>query len=150
MPDAGIHTQENPTSFTTTDASGYPDKHDGLVAHSPPTVIQDPHEHHKHNQVQDNPESKDGHTLHDIFHNPSNIPFYDMIHRHKDEKHKDEKHKDHGHGEKPILGHTAGGHLHNHKSPIGDTPVEIAEQLQDPTTCPPETLRLYTVPNYLK
>ncbi|KAF9347939.1 hypothetical protein BGX26_000587, partial [Mortierella sp. AD094] len=59
LPDTGAHSQENPTSFTTTDASGYPDKHDGLVAHSPPTVIQDPHEHHKHNQVQDRPKSKE-------------------------------------------------------------------------------------------
>ncbi|KAF9181550.1 hypothetical protein BGZ51_002532 [Haplosporangium sp. Z 767] len=39
--------------FTTTDASGYPDKLDGLSACSPPYSIQDPHEHHKHRQVLD-------------------------------------------------------------------------------------------------
>ncbi|KAF8948320.1 hypothetical protein BGZ47_005622, partial [Haplosporangium gracile] len=37
------------SSFTTTDASGYPDRQDGLSAYSPPG--QDPHGHHKHHQV---------------------------------------------------------------------------------------------------
>ncbi|KAG0256635.1 hypothetical protein BG011_004422 [Mortierella polycephala] len=42
-----------PAAFTTTDASGYPDKLDGLSACNPQYGIQDPHEHHKHLQVQD-------------------------------------------------------------------------------------------------
>ncbi|KAF9898769.1 hypothetical protein BX616_003634 [Lobosporangium transversale] len=43
------------TAFTTTDASGYPDKHDGLSAHNTThnSVILNQHEHHKHTQVQD-------------------------------------------------------------------------------------------------
>ncbi|KAG0196201.1 hypothetical protein BGX28_010427 [Mortierella sp. GBA30] len=41
--------------LATTDASGYPDKHDGLAAHNKLSVIQDPREHHKHRQVQDAP-----------------------------------------------------------------------------------------------
>ncbi|KAG0300431.1 hypothetical protein BGZ98_009183 [Dissophora globulifera] len=44
----------NTSTFTTTDASGYPDKHDGLSAHSTQSVTQSPHEHHKHNQVHNN------------------------------------------------------------------------------------------------
>ena len=50
-PFKGVH---NPV-HTTTDASGYPDKRDGLTASSPPLAIQDPHEHHKFNQVQNDP-----------------------------------------------------------------------------------------------
>lgn len=49
---AGTYRPEQPAescSFTTTDASGYPDRQDGLSAYSP--AGQDPHEHHKHHQV---------------------------------------------------------------------------------------------------
>ncbi|KAF9540870.1 hypothetical protein EC957_003676 [Mortierella hygrophila] len=49
---AGAYRPEQPAgscSFTTTDASGYPDRQDGLSAYSPPG--QDPNEHHKHHQV---------------------------------------------------------------------------------------------------
>ncbi|KAG0281003.1 hypothetical protein BGZ96_001328, partial [Linnemannia gamsii] len=37
--------------FTTTDASGYPDRQDGLSAYSPTGQGQDPQGHHKHHQV---------------------------------------------------------------------------------------------------
>ncbi|KAF9927445.1 hypothetical protein FBU30_003244 [Linnemannia zychae] len=51
---AGTYRPEQPAtspSFTTTDASGYPDRMDGLSAYSPPGLAQDLHEHHKHHQV---------------------------------------------------------------------------------------------------
>ncbi|KAG0021098.1 hypothetical protein BGZ80_003031 [Entomortierella chlamydospora] len=115
--DTRVHPQENSTSFTTTDASGYPDKHDGLIAHSTPTVIQDPHEHHKHNQTSKRVQW--GHTFHNVLHDKSNVPFYNTLHH----KH---RHEDHSHGEKPVLGHSISGQLRNHKFPIG-TLVEITE-----------------------
>lgn len=49
---AGTYRLEQPAgsySFTTTDASGYPDRQDGLSAYSP--AGQDPNAHHKHHQV---------------------------------------------------------------------------------------------------
>ncbi|KAF9954420.1 hypothetical protein BGZ72_004603 [Mortierella alpina] len=52
-----------PVPFTTTDASGYPDKRDGLAAHSPPTAFQDPHAHHKHHQVQGVPHGHDNSSI---------------------------------------------------------------------------------------
>ncbi|GJJ71824.1 hypothetical protein EMPS_04181 [Entomortierella parvispora] len=48
------------STHTTTDASGYPDKRDGLTASSPPQAMQDPHEHHKYNQVQNDPSVNHG------------------------------------------------------------------------------------------
>ncbi|KAF9373507.1 hypothetical protein CPB97_000490 [Podila verticillata] len=49
--DTMIQQNHEPTPFATTDASGYPDKRDGLTAHRTPQSIQDPHEHHKHVQL---------------------------------------------------------------------------------------------------
>ncbi|KAF9354206.1 hypothetical protein BGX34_011160 [Mortierella sp. NVP85] len=50
---AGSAQPHQPMAFATTDASGYPDKRDGLSACTTQTILQDPHEHHKFNQVQD-------------------------------------------------------------------------------------------------
>ncbi|KAG0336168.1 hypothetical protein BG000_006861 [Podila horticola] len=49
--DTIIQQNHEPAPFATTDASGYPDKSDGLAAHQTPQSIQDPHEHHKHTLV---------------------------------------------------------------------------------------------------
>ncbi|KAG0079436.1 hypothetical protein BGZ93_011190 [Podila epicladia] len=49
--DTVIQHKHKPTPFATTDASGYPDKSDGLIAHQTPQSIQDPHEHHKHTLI---------------------------------------------------------------------------------------------------
>ncbi|KAI7825731.1 hypothetical protein BC939DRAFT_448257 [Gamsiella multidivaricata] len=53
-----------PTTYSTVDASGYPAKHDGLATHNAPIVLQDPHEHHKHNQVAENPHAQNQHHGH--------------------------------------------------------------------------------------
>ncbi|KAF9301683.1 hypothetical protein BGZ74_006424 [Mortierella antarctica] len=49
--DTMIQQKHEPTPFATTDASGYPDKSDGLTAHQTPQSIQNPHEHHKHTLI---------------------------------------------------------------------------------------------------
>ncbi|KAG0054016.1 hypothetical protein BGZ83_012092 [Gryganskiella cystojenkinii] len=54
-PNGLLSSADNNSTFTTTDASGYPDKSNGLVASSPSNAIQHPHEHHKFNQVQHDP-----------------------------------------------------------------------------------------------
>ncbi|KAI1315407.1 hypothetical protein EDD11_000795 [Mortierella claussenii] len=116
-----------PSTFTTTDASGYPDKHDGLSAHNSThnNVIVDPHEHHKHHQVQDTALATGAGVAAAAGHA-------------------------HTHAHKPIPGHSATGHLHGHESLVGQPLVEIAEQVRDPTLPMDTTPMQTTVPNFLR
>lgn len=96
-------TQQSPTAFTTTDASGYPDKRDGLSAHTTQNILQDPHEHHKYNQVQD----PSAHT-----HDHGHIQSQDPAHSHNSQIHNTQAHQG-----------------HHEESMIGKSPVEVAEML---------------------
>ncbi|KAF9435654.1 hypothetical protein BGZ76_005794 [Entomortierella beljakovae] len=133
-PETEAHSQTNQAAFTTTDASGYPDRLDGLSALGTTTTSQDIHEHHKHTQVQEEStvDHKDEHCKHHHLN-----PFHGIF-------------KKHGECEEVVAGHTASGHLHNHKSPIGTTYTEMQEQLQDPSMRSNDCARINTVPNFIR
>ncbi|KAI8354265.1 hypothetical protein B0O80DRAFT_487095 [Mortierella sp. GBAus27b] len=125
-----VHSQEQPTVFATTDASGYPDRMDGLSAHTNQIVLQDPHEHHKHTQVLE-----------------SDLPTDQQHHPHppapqNGHSHSEHHHHSHAHGH--TYGHThqgAGGQ----DDEIGKAAVELAGRLHD-SELPPGT----AVPNFLR